>query len=385
MKKTLAKIWVPTLLVLMAAIQSFGIDAHRAVRFVRMADSLELLLTADSATAEKTVADSLAADSLAVDSLAVDSLVVHARDTITIPDSLKEKDPFFYKYYIAVKDPETLSIVRDSLFTAGDTLELRKLDSLYRKDSIEVAKAAYDAWYASLSRKERKKEDARIALPGLIAAANRKLEIKDSIKAYKDSVREATPRILETFAIADSMQYKRLIMWEHDRYFHNLDLQPQDTSYNYNFFDYPFLKEDVNATYLGVVGSPVQLYDYFKRQEEDNAIFFTPYQPYTYTPETLPQYNTKTPYTELAYWGTLFANKEKEESNIKILTTQNITPELNLTLEYHRFGSRGMLRREDTDNRTVVAATNYMGKKYLMHAGYIYNRINKSENGGHQQ
>ena len=41
-----------------------------------------------------------------------------------------------------------------------------------------------------------------------------------------------------------------------------------------------------------------------------------------------------------------------------------------------------MLKREDTDTRTVVAAVNYTGKKYLMHTGYIYDRIEKSENGG---
>ena len=393
MKKTLAKIWVPTLLVLVAAMQSFGIDTRRAVGLARLSDSLALLRTGDSASAADLAADSVSAtltsaDSIAIDTLLTDSLVkdtaviVHARDTITVPDSLKETDPFFYKYYIAVKDPETLALVRDSLFMAGDTLELHMLDSLYRKDSTEVAQAAYDAWYASLSRKERKKEDAKKALPGLIAEANRKLAVKDSIKAYKDSVLEATPRILETFAVPDSMQYKRLLLWEHDRHFNDVNLYAQDTSYNYHYYDYPFLREDVNATWLGVSGSPVQSFNWFKRTEEENAVFFTPYQTYTYTPETLPQYNTKTPYTELAYSGTLFANKEKEESNIKILTTQNITPELNLTLEYHRFGGRGMLRREDIDNRTFVAATNYMGKKYLMHAGFIYNRINKSENGG---
>ena len=41
-----------------------------------------------------------------------------------------------------------------------------------------------------------------------------------------------------------------------------------------------------------------------------------------------------------------------------------------------------MLQNEDTDNRTFVAATNYLGKRYFMNAGYIYNRIQKSENGG---
>ncbi len=408
MKKMMAKIWVPTLLVLLAAVQSFGIDAHRAAKIFGFADSLVLNRIDDTTdvvkfaidTIHDTAADSTGTDSLTTDSLTMnplimdslstdsltrDTVILTARDTIKVPDSLKTSDPFFYKYYIAVKDSTTRMMVRDSLITAGDTLELHKLDSLYTKDSTEVATAKYNAWYASLSRRERKKHDAELALPGLIAAANRKLEIKDSIKAYKDSVLQATPRILETYAFPDSLHYKRIVTWKHDRHFHDLKGlrdQSTDSSFNYNFHDNPIYKEDVNATWLGVIGSPVQLYDYSKRQEIENAVFYTPYSLYTYTPENLPQFNTKTPYTELAYYGTLFANKEKEESNIRIRTTQNITPELNILLEYHRYGSRGMLRNEATDNRNVVMAANYTGKKYLMHTGYIYDRIERSENGG---
>ena len=405
MKKMVAKIWVPTLLVMIAAVQSFGIDVHRAVRLWSLADSLALTRLDDTTgteaapadslridsiitglfPADSTVADSLASDSTAVDSTILDTLFLTARDTIKVPDSLKETDPFFYKYYIAVKDSTTRFQVRDSLIMAGDTLELMKFDSLYVKDSTETAIARHNAWYASLTRKERKKYDAEQKLPALIAAANRKIEIKDSIRAYKDSVIEATPRILETFAFPDSMHYKRIVTWKHDRYFHTLEgLRDQsvDTSFNYNFHDLPIFREDVNASWLGVSGSPAQLYNYFKRQETDNAVFYTPYQIWSYTPENLPQFNTKTPYTELDYYGTLFANKEKEESNIRIRTTQNITPELNILLEYHRFGSRGMLKNEDTDNRNVVMAANYTGKKYLMHTGYIYDRIEKGENGG---
>ncbi len=392
MKDLMAKIWVPALLVMMAAVQSFGIDMQRSAGFRRLADSLNLVRLDDTTAAGKPVTDSLQkdsiqldtlpADSLAADTLALDSLILTARDTIKVPDSLKETDPFFYKYYIAVKDSLTRVQVRDSLMAAGDTLELLKLDSLYIKDSTETAQAEYDAWYASLSRKERKKEDARKKLPILMAKANAKIARKDSIKAYKDSVISATPRILETFAIPDSMQYKRIIMWEQDRYFGEVDLQEIDTTYNTHFTEYPFMNKDVDASWLGVSGSPVQYFNFFKRSEEDNAIFYSAYTPYTYSAETLPQYNTKTPFTELAYWGTLFSTKEKEESNIKILTTQNITPALNFTLGYQRFGGRGMLRREDTDNRTAVIAANYLGKKYLMHAGFIYNRIIKSDNGG---
>ena len=380
MKRFLAKIWVPMLLVIIAAIQSFGIDASRAVGLKRLTDSLAHNNLADTTEVKDSILPSL--DSAAADEEI--QLVLTARDTIKVPDSLKESDPLKYKYYIALRDSSTRAQLRDSLITSGDTLELHLLDSLYLKDSTDAAIARHNAWYASASRRERKKYDMEQALPALIAAQNRKMEVKDSIKAAKDSIIAATPRILETFAVPDSMHYKRIIKWEHDRFFHNIkDLQIPDTTYNYHFHDYPFFKGDaVNSTWLGVVGSPEESYDYFKRKDEDNAIFYAPYQIYSYTPETALQYNTKTPHTELAYWGTLFANKEKEESNLQILTTQNITPELNFTLEYRRYGSNGMLRREDTDNRSVLMSTNYLGKKYLMHAGYIYNKIERSENGG---
>ena len=395
MKKLIAKIWVPALLVLVAGVQSFGIDASRAVGLKMLSDSLTTLRSNDSSDVSVAVPDSvvpaivdsllpLTADTVLTET-ADSTVVLTAKDTIVPPDSLKEKDPFFYKYYLAVKDPETRAYVRDTLMTNGDSLELHMFDSLYIKDSIETARLKHELWYANASRKERKKYDTEQALPGLIAANLRKLEIKDSIRAYKDSVIQNTPRILETFAFPDSMHYKRIVTWKHDMNFHNMvDLREQwpDTSYNVHFHDYPFLKEDVGATWLGVAGSPVENYNFFKRQENQDAIFFTPYQSWTFTPETLPFYNTKTPYTELAYTGTLFANREKEESNVRILTTQNITPALNLTLQYTNFSGRGILQHEGTSYRTLVAATNYTGKKYLMHAGFIYNRIERNENGG---
>jgi hypothetical protein len=368
MKKALAKIWAPILLVGLAAMQSFGIDAGRSAGLRRLADSLIISQMPDSTTTYDSILP-----------------VLSPRDTIKVPDSLRFTDSLKFKYYIALKDSSVRHEIRDSLISIGDTLELMRLDSLYIKDSTDAAKAAHNAWYASLTRKERKKYDAEQALPGLIAAANRKIEIKDSIRAYKDSVKESIPRILETFAIPDSLHFKRIITWKHDRDFHNLHEvrdMAQDTSYQRSFNDYPFFNEDLNASWLGISGSPVQLFDWFKRKEEANAIFYTPYGIWNYTPENLPQYNTKTPYTELAYYGTLFANQEKEETNVRVLTTQNISPQLNITLEYRRYGGNGMLKREDTGNKTFVAAANYLGKKYMMHAGYIYNKVKRSENGG---
>ncbi len=240
-----------------------------------------------------------------------------------------------------------------------------KVDTL----SLPYIDSVYTAYFDSL---ELILPDARD-----VKRAERKVR-----REYKDSVRLATPRILSTFAIPDSLYYERLLMWTHDRGFNELELQKLDTSYNYHFNDYPFLKKDVNATYLGVIGSATQNYNYFKRERLEVFPMMDPYIGYSFTPETMPQYNTKTPYTELAYWGTLFAIKEKEESELKILSTQNITPALNFTLSYQRFGSKGMLKNENTDNRTFMVGINYLGKKYLMNAGYIGHRISRTENGG---
>ena len=375
MSKWTGKILVPAILVGIAAIQSFGIDAGRALYFLPCQDSTALFLNQD--TTEHFIIDSVTSDYGIQDSIPP----LSARDTITAPDSLRETDPVRFRYYVELRDSATRAHTRDSLMAAADTAELMVLDSLYIKDSTDIAKAEFDLWYKSLTKKERKKYDAEKALPAKIARMDSIMHRKDSLKAARDSIIEVTPRILETYAVADSLQYKRILMWEHERYFSNLELKQLDTTYNYHFNDYPFLKNDVNASYLGVVGSAAQNYNYFKRNEEENVVFYTPYQMYGYTPENLPFYNTKTPYTELAYWGTLFANKEKEESNIKILTTQNILPEWNVTVEYHRFGSNGMLQNENTDNRTFTASTNYLGKRYLMHAAYIFNRVMRSEHG----
>ena len=305
-----------------------------------------------------------------------------ARDTIFPPDSLKDIDPFRYKYYVAIIDSLTHEIVSDSLKQAGDTLDWPILDSLYTLEYNARKKAAFEAWYAGLSKEARKKYDLeqkekikRVKMDSLKAR-------KDSITQYRDSVKESTPRILETFALPDSMLYKRIIQWTHEREFHKMDIKLPDTSANYHFHDYPFYRKDVNATWLGVAGSALQYYNYFNRTSENGVSFYDPYESWTYSAKTLPYYNTKTAYTELAYYGTLFANTQKASDNIHILTSQNLFPSINYTLEYNRFGGNGIMEHEATANKTLSASVNYVGKKYLMHAGYINNRITRTDNGG---
>lgn len=322
--------------------------------------------------------------------------VLSARDTIFPPDSLRETDPFRYKYYVALLDSATHVFVRDSLGESvsnfwknldtlrarADSADLFRLDSLYYADSTVRAKAAFMAWYASLDRDARRRYDMEQRALSKKAAADSLQKAREEAQALRDSTVRATPRILETFAFPDSMFYKRIVCWTVDQDFQKIRTFEKDTSFNHYINDYPFKRNDVGATWLGVAGSPVQTYDFFKRKSYSNIDFATVQEPWTFSPENLPMYNTKTPYTELAYWGTLFAGETKESNNIHLFTSQNILPELNLTLLFDRWGGHGILKREDTANKVAVASVNYTGKKYLLHVGFIHDRVTREENGG---
>ena len=406
MKSLLSKIWFPIAVVTLAAantvISSPGVEINSGIAGIPVEEIVNAPDTViyptngyklrwteddynmDASHLEDTLSD--VTDSLGLaDSLiaAGDTLPkLTARDTIKAPDSLRLTDPFRYKYFVALCDSATHVFVRDSLIAAGDTLDWPKLDSLYKADSIALAKIKFDEWYNGLSKEERKKYDMEQLSKVKLAEMNRKQAVKDSIKQYKDSVMKATPRILETFALPDSMQYKRIVKWSHEQEFHKINIAPVDTGFNYRFYDYPFLRKDVNATWLGVAGSPVQYYNYFNRKSTDKVSFYEAQESWSYTPATVPMYNTKTPYTELGYFGTLFAGTEKESDNLHLLTTQNITPEFNFTLAFDRYGGGGILANETTANKSSYITLNYLGKRYMAHAGLISNKINRGENGG---
>ena len=389
----ISKIWFPALLVGIVALQGFAADWSRAVEAgflwpggwsgnAALQDTVIYhndIYTKFRSEYERAMADSAAADTLGLDSAEV---FISARDTMKVPDSLRYTDPFRFKYYVAIKDSLTHVIVRDSLKQAGDSLDWPKLDSLYLADSTETAIRKFNEWYASLDKAARKKYDFEQKMKVRQHMIDSMLNAKDSLMAIRDSIRENTPRILETFSVPDSMFYKRIFTWNKGRYFNDVVPRDIDTSYNYYYNDYPFMRKDLNVSYLGIVGSAVQTYNFRKRKSVEGVSFYEPYECYSYNPYTAPMYNSKTPYTELAYWGTLFANDERAENDLHIMTTQNIFPSFNFTLEYDRVGANGMLENEKVDNRTFMAAVNYLGKKYQMHGGYIYNKMSKGENGG---
>ncbi|MDD2280937.1 MAG: hypothetical protein PHT23_04770, partial [Bacteroidales bacterium] len=137
--------------------------------------------------------------------------------------------------------------------------------------------------------------------PAIIAPTKEQLKIRakaerDSLRLIKDSIRAAKPRILESYIIPDSLKYKRIILWNYDSHFNRITgMLKQDTTFDGNFHFLPFMKKDVGATYLGVSGSAAQSLNYFLREKSDFFTAFDPYIPYSYTKETHPFYNVKTP------------------------------------------------------------------------------------------
>ncbi len=272
---------------------------------------------------------------------------------------------------------------RDSLRALLDSTMWDKIDSIVVADSLARAKAEFDAWYAGLSRQERKKYDTELKVQRKIAQTDSLKKIQEQRKSIRDSIAETTPRILDTYALPDSLHFKRLVSWTMDPDFGKVtSAGVPDTTFNYRFHDYPFLRRDVNATWLGVAGSPVLSYNWFQRRSDEGVEFYDAQESWSYSHRTLPHWNTKVPYTELGYFGTLFAGDEKESDNLHIFTSQNITPALNVSLLFDRYGGGGILPEEETVNKTTVVQANYLGKRYTMHAGYIYNMVSRHENGG---
>ncbi len=308
---------------------------------------------------------------------------VFARDTMKVPDSLKTKDPFLYRWYVAVKDSLTHRIVVDSLKAAGDSLAWPAIDSLYRADSTFAARERFRKWYAGLSKADRKKYDAEQKALKALHRQDSIQHIKDSVKHIRDSIFQNTPRILETAFLPDSLYYKRLLAWKHDPYFNRLKIMEWDTTSNYHFHDYPYLKEDIGGTFLGMTGSAVQTFNFFKREDPRSTVgYYAPYESWTYTPSSLPMFNTKTPYTELSYYGNILNSETTSNDDVRIFTTQNILPSLNIALEYKTYGGAGFLQNQKARNKTAVASANFLGRKYLAHGGIIWNSINRAENGG---
>lgn len=301
-------------------------------------------------------------------------------DSLSIPDSLPIRD--------SILPDSTLS---DSLFAdsvaVADTLPL--MDTVSAPDTSASDSVIV---YTKRQLKQMAKDSARMRKDAYLdslasikqAYKDSVHHVRDSVKSVRDSIRLSKPRVLETGFLPDSLYYLRMLSWNTGPYVNDYKHADIDTTFNDWYTEYPFYKEDIDAVYLGTVGSATQNVNFFKRRKFDIFKAYAPYLTYSHTPEDLPFFNTKAPYTELAYWGTLFAFKDKEETNVRFMHTQNITPEWNVAVLFQGWKAAGMLENEETANNSLEFSTNYLGRNYVMNAGFIHHNVDRQENGGIQ-
>ncbi|MDR1552169.1 MAG: putative porin [Prevotellaceae bacterium] len=186
---------------------------------------------------------------------------------------------------------------------------------------------------------------------------------------------------LLTYIFGEWHKSTLVFSWKHNPYFNTVERIPiNDTFPDAVRIEYPFLKTSTGASFLGAAGSAAVSHDFFQRKNNEYFKFFEPYDVYAFNPDNTPFYNTKRPFTVLSYQTA--GSKLTEESNIRVLHTQNIKPELNIGLLYQRYGTKGQYINEATDNKAFSLFADYTGKRYVAHAAYTFNNISNRENGG---
>ncbi len=197
-------------------------------------------------------------------------------------------------------------------------------------------------------------------------------------------VKEKRPKKpLESFYFDDSTRARRIFAWTVSLRNNDIRLTPVDTLLAGFQTDYVFDRNDVGSASLGNLGGSAIPYHYFLRPEARDFSFVQSWRPYQMTPEQVLFYNARTPYTNITYQ--LFGGqKSKEESQFHGLISQNISPSTSFNLDYRADGTKGMYLHQRALSRYFSANFVHTGKRYAVHAGYIYNVGDIDENGGVQ-
>lgn len=187
---------------------------------------------------------------------------------------------------------------------------------------------------------------------------------------------------LESFYFDDSTRQRRIFSWGTSMYNNDITMYEVDTSLaNFNI-DYPFMRQGVGSASLGFLGGATIPLNYFERPQWQNFSFVQAWSPFIMTPEKVRFYNARTPYTNISYQ--MSGQRAKEESLFHALISQNVSPSTSFNLDYTAEGTKGTYLHQRTMDRNFAANFAHTGKRYAIHAGYIYNVGDVSENGGVQ-
>lgn len=187
---------------------------------------------------------------------------------------------------------------------------------------------------------------------------------------------------LESYYFGDSLKVRNVFAWQYDNRRNDIKEIAIDTALNNFQKDYPYISsEKVGSAYLGNSGGAAIPIDYFNRASANESFsLVNAFTQYIYTPDNVPFYNGKRPFSQLAYF--MSGQSSKLEQQLRVTHAQNISPSSGINITYRSVGTKGAYTNQTSNQKNLSTAFNHTGKQYSIHGGYIYNMGDMRENGG---
>ena len=185
---------------------------------------------------------------------------------------------------------------------------------------------------------------------------------------------------LESYFFDDSTRSRQSFAWRVNLERNDVAIIEVDTALNGFQNDYPFLQNNVGSAMLGNMGGASVPLDFFLRPQYSDFTFAQAFDAYLMTPERARFFNVKKPFTHLSYF--MSGATQHLEEGLWVTHAQNVSPSTGFNLDYKSRGTRGQYEWQGAREKNLSLAFSHTGKKYSVHAGYIYNMGNLKENGG---
>jgi len=167
--------------------------------------------------------------------------------------------------------------------------------------------------------------------------------------------------------------------WTLENYYSQTTSAEVDTNLSgFHVYD-PQYKKSFSNSFLGNLGTAT-ISNIFTDRYDEEPFFINTFLPYLYTTKNTRYFNTRKQFTNLTF---IFdrLNRPDEES-FNVIHTQNLSPKLNITLQYDNISARGQYRLQKVKKNSFRLAGSYSGRKYTFHASGNLNYYMGHENGG---
>lgn len=187
---------------------------------------------------------------------------------------------------------------------------------------------------------------------------------------------------LESYFFDDSTRARSIFVWHPDLKYNEVKQSTIDTLIDGFQTDYPYqrLQGGIGSAYLGNLGGASIPLDAALRPDYRNFSFAQILDAYLVTPDRANFYNTKKPFTHLSYF--FGGQKKRLEESLWATHAQQISPSTGMNIDYKSRGTRGTYTNQGARDKNLSLGFSHTGKKYSIHAGYIYNMASLKENGG---